>query len=143
MVPDMTGDLVTDPLAARYGRRHGRRRPYLIAAVALLAAAGLAWVIWVALANASPPVSSRLVSFTVDSPTSVAATIQVDRTEDSEATCRVQAKASDFAIVGETTVRVPSDAPRSQVVHVTITTQRPATAAVLVGCTTPGSNHPR
>ncbi len=142
MVPDMSGDLVTDPLAARYGRRQRRRTPALIVAIAVLAAAGLAWVVWVALANSNPPVSSRLMSFTIDSPTSVSAAIQVDRTENTEANCRIQAKASDFAIVGETTVRVPADAPRSQVVHVTITTQRPATAAVLVGCTMPGSPRP-
>ena len=143
MVPDMHGDLVTDPLAARYGRRPTRRSPALIAVIAVLAAAGLAWVIWVAVENSTPPVSSRLLSFTIDSPTTLSATIQVDRTEDTEASCRVQAKATDFAIVGETTVRVPANSPRRQAVRVTITTQRPATAAVLVGCTTPGSARPR
>jgi Domain of unknown function (DUF4307) len=145
MVPDMPGDLVTDPLAARYGRPYRRgtplRRPDVIA-VALLAAAGIGWLIWVALAHSSPPVSSRLLSFSVDSPTAVSATIQVERTEDAEASCRLQASAADFAIVGETTVRVPADAPRRQTVRVTITTQRPATTVVLVGCTTPGSGRP-
>jgi Domain of unknown function (DUF4307) len=142
MVPDMPGDLVTDPLAARYGRRTPLRRPAVIA-VALLAAAGIGWLIWVAVAHSSPPVASRLLSFSVDSPTAVSATIQVERTEDVEASCRLQAKATDFAIVGETTVKVPADAPRRQTMRVTITTQRPATAAVLVGCTTPGSGRPR
>jgi hypothetical protein len=146
MVPDMPGDLVTDPLATRYGRPHGRRTPLrrpAVIAVALLAAAGIGWLIWVAAAHSSPPVASRLLSFSIDSPTAVSATIQVERTEDAEASCRLQAMAADFAIVGETTVRVPADAPRRQTVRVTITTQRPATAAVLVGCTTPGSGRPR
>ena len=147
MVPDMAKDLVTDPLAARYGRRRGagpvRRRRAVIATAAVFAVAGLTWLIWVALANATPPVSSRLESYRVESATAVRATIRVDRTEDSIATCRVQAKSADFAIVGEVTVTVPADAPREQTLDVRITTQRPATAAVLVGCTTPGSGRPR
>ncbi len=147
MVPDMAKNQVTDPLAARYGRRTGsgpvRRRPALIVTAAVVAVIGLTWLIWVALANASPPVSSRLQSYKVESATTVRATIRVERTEDAVATCRIQAKSADFAIVGEITVTVPADAPRQQSLDVTITTQRPATAAVLVGCTTPGSGRPR
>lgn len=147
MVPDMAKDLVTDPLAARYGRRSAsgpvRRRPALIVTAGVVAVAGLTWLIWVALANSTPPVSSRLDSYRIESATQVRATIRVDRTEDSVATCRIQAKSADFAIVGEITVTVPADAPRRQTLDVTITTQRPATAAVLVGCTTPGSGRPR
>lgn len=139
---------MTDPagstLAARYGRRSGRRpRLRVIAVAAVLAAAGLTWLIWVAVVNSSPPVTSRLLSFEVASPTVVKARIQVDRTSDIEASCRLQAKSADFAIVGETTLTVQSDAPRKQVLEATITTQRPATAVFLVGCTTAGSPRPR
>jgi hypothetical protein len=151
MVTDRRGEPVTDPaavdrttdLAARYGRRTKGRRPMVIAAVAILAAGGLAWLLWVALAHSSPQVTSRLLGFEVVSPTAVTASIEVERTEDVAASCRVQAKSADFAIVGETTVTVPADAPRRQVLEASITTQRPATAAVLVGCTTAESHRPR
>ncbi len=130
-------------LAARYGRRTTNRRPLVVLAVAAVAAAGLAWLLWAALFHASPPVASRLLTFEVTSPTSVTAVIEVERSRDVAATCRVQAKAPDFAIVGETTVTVPAGTPRRQTVRAVVTTQRPATAAVLIGCTTPDSERPR
>ena len=130
-------------LAARYGRRTTNRRPLVVLAVAAVAAAGLAWLLWAALFHASPPVASRLLTSKVTSPTSVTAVIEVERSRDVAATCRVQAKAPDFAIVGETTVTVPAGTPRRQTVRAVVTTQRPATAAVLIGCTTPDSERPR
>jgi hypothetical protein len=142
---------VTDPAAPdrtaaldqRYGRRTSRRRPVAVAAVVVVAVAGLAWLLWAAVWHSNPPVASRLVSFEVTSSTSVVAVIEVERTEDVVATCRVQAKSADFAIVGETTLTVPADAPRRATVRAVVTTQRPATAAVLVGCTTPDTPRPR
>lgn len=142
---------MTDPAAAdraadldaRYGRRASPRQPLVVAAIAVVAAAGLAWLLWVAIWHSSPPVASRLLTFEVTSPTSVVAVIEVERSEDVVASCRIQAKSADFAIVGESTLTVPADAPRRQTLRAVITTQRPATAAVLVGCTTPHSTRPR
>ena len=133
----------TTDLAARYGRRTTRRRPLVVVAVAVVAAAGLGWLLWVAYVHSTPPVTSRLLGFEVLSPTAVTATIEVQRTEEVAASCRVQAKSADFAIVGETTVTVPADAPRRQVLRTEISTQRLATAAVLVGCTTADAHRPR
>ncbi len=110
--------------------------------VAVIAAIGLTWLVWAAFVQSNPPVTSRLLGFEITSATSAKATIQVDRTESTEARCRLQAKAADFSIVGELTVTVPADSPRHQTLPATLTTQRAATSVVLVGCTTPDNPRP-
>jgi len=114
----------------------------LIAIVGIVVVAGLAWLIWAAVIGSNPPVTSRLLGFEVPSETSAKATIQVDRTKSVEASCRLQAKAADFSIVGELTLTVPADSPRHQTLPATLTTQRSATSVVLIGCTTADSHHP-
>jgi Domain of unknown function (DUF4307) len=121
-------------LDTRYGRPRPGRKPLTVGVVGVLALAGLVWLAWAAFVHANPAVSSRLVSFKVTSPAAVTATIEVERDVDVEATCNLQAKAADFAIVGEVTVPVPAGAPRRQSLDATLTTQREATAVVLVGC---------
>jgi hypothetical protein len=114
----------------------------IIAGVAVVAAAGLAWLAWAAIVGSNPPVTSRLLGFEITSPTSAKATIQVDRTKSTEASCRLQAKAADFSIVGELTLTVPADSPRHQTLPATLTTQRAATSVVLIGCTTADNPRP-
>jgi cytoskeletal protein RodZ len=147
MVLQARGEPLTDPSAtdldARYGRARRGRRPLLLGIIAVVVLAGLVWLLWVAFVQSNPPVSSRLIGFKVDSATSATATIQVDRSKDVEASCRLQAKAADFSIVGEVTLTVPADSPRSQSLEATVTTQRDATAVVLVGCTTANAHRPR
>ncbi|MGH3371736.1 MAG: DUF4307 domain-containing protein, partial [Nocardioidaceae bacterium] len=115
-------------LTARYGRTGRSRRPLLLALAAVLVLVALGWLIWVAVEHSTPPVASRLVGFEVTSPTSTTATIEVERSEDVVASCRLQAKASDFSVVGEVTVTVAADAPRRHLVTAAITTQRDATS---------------
>jgi len=110
--------------------------------VAVVAAVGLTWLLWAAFIQSNPPVTSRLLGFEITSATSAKATIQVDRTKSTEASCRLQAKAADFSIVGEVTITVPADSPRHQTMPATLTTQRAATSVVLIGCTTPGNPRP-
>lgn len=138
----MTDPSATD-LDARYGRTTRSRKPLAYVVIGVLAVAALSWLIWVAVAQSTPAVSSRLLSFTITSDTSATATIQVDRREPVEATCRLQAKAADFAIVGELTLTVPADSPRTQTIPATLTTQRTATSIALIGCTTPQDPRPR
>lgn len=132
----------TTDLDARYGRSGRSRKPLIIGVVAVIAAVGLTWLLWAAFIQSNPPVTSRLLGFEITSATSAKATIQVDRTESTKASCRLQAKAADFSIVGELTVTVPADSPRHQSVSATLTTQRAATSVVLVGCTTPDNPRP-
>ncbi|WP_328328223.1 DUF4307 domain-containing protein [Kribbella sp. NBC_00382] len=129
-------------LDARYGRTGPSRRVLLIAGVAVVAVIGLVWLMWAAFISSNPPVSSRLIGFKIESATSASATIQVDRSKSVEAQCRLQAKAADFSIVGEVTVTVSPDSPRQQTVDAKVTTQRAATAVVLVGCTTADAHRP-
>ena len=129
-------------LDARYGRDGKSRRWLVIGVLAVVVAAGLAWLIWAAVVGSNPPVTSRLLGFEVTSPTAAKATIQVDRTKSVEANCRLQAKAADFSIVGEVTLTVSANSPRHQTLPVTVTTQRAATSVVLIGCTTADSPRP-
>ncbi|MFF0343585.1 DUF4307 domain-containing protein [Kribbella sp. NPDC004875] len=133
----------TPDLNARYGRGRRSRRPLVIGGLGVLVLAALAWLIWAAWVQSNPPVTSQLQGFEIVSATSAKATVKVDRSKSVEASCRVQAKASDFSIVGELTVTVPADSPRHQVLPVTLTTQRSATSVVLVGCTTADQHRPR
>ena len=130
-------------LAARYGRPSRGRKLLLLGIVGVLALTGLVWLLWVAFVQSNPPVASRLQAFKITSPTTATATIQVERTKNVEASCRLQAKAADYSIVGELTVTVPADSPRSQTLKATLTTQRNATSVVLVGCTTADAHRPR
>jgi uncharacterized protein DUF4307 len=114
----------------------------VIGVVAVVVAVGLVWLLWAAFAQSNPPVTSRLLGFEITSATSAKATIQVDRTKSIEASCRLQAKAADFSIVGELTITVPADSPRRQTLPATITTQRAATSVVLIGCTTADTPRP-
>ena len=102
-------------LNARYGRSGRSRRPLLIGVAGVIALAGLAWLIWVAWVQSNPPVTSQLQGFEIVSPTSVKATVKVDRSKSVAANCRLQAKAADFSIVGEVTLTVP--AAREQVLR--------------------------
>jgi hypothetical protein len=114
----------------------------LLAGITVVAVVGLVWLLWAAFIASNPPVSSRLIGFKIESATTATATIQVDRSKSVEAQCRLQAKAADFSIVGELTVTVAPDSPRQQTVDATLTTQRAATAVVLVGCTTADAHRP-
>ncbi|WP_371404601.1 DUF4307 domain-containing protein [Kribbella sp. NBC_00662] len=132
----------TSDLNARYGRGGRSWRPFVIGGLGVVILAGLVWLVWAAWVQSNPPVSSQLNGFEIVSPTSATATMKVDRTKSVEASCRLQAKAADFSIVGEVTVTVKADSPRHQVLPVTLTTQRSATAVVLVGCTTADQHRP-
>jgi hypothetical protein len=114
----------------------------VIGVSAVIALAGLTWLGWAGYVQSTPPVQSRLDGFEIVSPTRAKATVQVDRTKSVEASCRLQAKAADFSIVGELTVTVPADSPRQQTLPVLLTTQRSATSVVLIGCTTADSHRP-
>jgi hypothetical protein len=141
----VTESSATDPTAeldARYGRDRTSRRVWLIAVLTVVVLAGLGWLVWAAVAGSNPPVTSRLIGFEITSPTRAKATVQVDRTKSVEASCRLQAKAADFSIVGELTLTIPADSPRHQAVPAQLTTQRSATSVVLVGCTTADSHRP-
>jgi hypothetical protein len=135
--------------ADRYGSPSPWVRPAILTGVVVVAATGLAWLLWAAFYHANPQVASRLVSYDVVDTHPVDVTIQVDRATEVTATCRVLAEASDHAVVGDLTFRVRPESVGSRTgrttstEQVTIVTDREATTAVLRGCTTDQQHQPR
>jgi hypothetical protein len=122
-------------LADRYGAPSRARRPLVLAVIALLAAAGAAWLVWVLAFHGSPQVTSELVGYDVrgEHSTRVSFTV-VRRDADVRASCLVRALAADHAVVGEMTVPVTSG-PATRRVTATLRTERRATGVDVVGCT--------
>jgi hypothetical protein len=135
--------------ADRYGSPSPWVRPVILTGVVVVAAGGLAWLLWAAFYHSNPQVASRLVSYDVVDTHHVDVTIQVDRAAEVTATCRVLAEASDHAVVGDLTFRVRPGSIESRMgrttstEHLTIVTDREATTAVLQGCTTGEQHQPR
>jgi hypothetical protein len=122
-------------LADRYGAPPRARRPVVAAAVALLAAAGLGWLLWVVVFHGSPEVTSELVAYKVRGDHEAVATFTVVRRDpDVAASCRLRAVAADHSVVGELTVALDSG-PTTATVRSTVRTERRATSVELLGCT--------
>ncbi|HET7690934.1 MAG TPA: DUF4307 domain-containing protein [Nocardioidaceae bacterium] len=125
-------------LAHRYGTPSPARRRVLIAGVALVALAGMAWLTWTVIYQSTPQVRSGVERFAVqDDHTSTIVLRVVREDDDVVATCFVRAVSSESQVIGEATAVVRSG-PLEQDVEVTIRTERrPATIEGL-GCTAPG-----
>jgi hypothetical protein len=135
---------VTD-LASRYGSPSRLRRPTVLTVVALIAAAGLAWLVWAIAFHSSPQVTSQLVSYDV-----AAGQHRVDtrvtvvrHSPDVTAHCLLRAFAEDHAVVGEDNLTVGPGGSSTTTLSRAIRTERRATSAELVGCTAEGQAQPR
>ena len=130
-------------LAERYGTRSRARRPLFVAGVALLAVAGLGWLLWVVLFHGRPQVTSEMVGYEVAGQhRTVAHFTVVRRAADVEASCLLRAFADDHSVVGELTVPVTSG-PLAATHSVAVRTERRATTVDVVGCTAPGQDQAR
>lgn len=95
------------PSAVRYPRRT-RRNPLLIAAIAVVAAIGLGWLIWAAYEQSNPAVAGDVHIFTIPSAQKVTFTLTIQRRDPSvPVSCTVIAQASDFETVGQKTFSFP------------------------------------
>jgi Domain of unknown function (DUF4307) len=125
--------------AERLRRRYPKprvSRPLLVALISVGVALALTWLVWTALLHSRPVVAAEVVTFRIDSDTSVAATISVERRDPSlPVTCRVLAQAADFQPVGEQLVPVAASSDNVVNASVALTTLRRATAVVVRGCT--------
>jgi hypothetical protein len=125
-------------LAERYGAPSRDRKPLVVAAAALLAAAVGAWLVWVMAFHGSPDVTSQMVGYDVQGRHKVTATFTVVRRDpDVRASCLLRAVAADHAVVGELAVAVTSG-PANQRLRSTVRTERAATSVELLGCSTKG-----
>ena len=120
-------------LAERYGRRPAGRRWWVIGVVAVLALLAFSWLVW-AWSASDPDVDAEVVTWEVISPHEVRVELVVDRDGTDEVSCTVAAQAADASVVGESEVAVAAGATGRQLLDVTITTEREATAVKLSGC---------
>jgi hypothetical protein len=124
--------------AARYGDvpSPGRRRAVL-AVIAALALAGVAFVVWAGLASAQREVRWDDVGYEVLDDTTVTVTFNVVKDPDATVECRLKALNGSFAEVGLATVEVGPAAERAVQRTATIRTQERAVTAVVDRCGAP------
>jgi hypothetical protein len=138
-VQDRGRDGAADPgLAERYGAPSGRGRTVAAVVVGLVGATFLAWVAWVTWFHGTPQVTSELVGWEVTGEHAATATVDVSLADGVDATCRLQARADDHAVVGAVAF-TPVDGRNT----VQVRTERRASAVEQIGCTAPGQERPR
>lgn len=118
----------------RYGAPRPWARPLAIGFTVLLALAGISWLLWAGLYHSQPAVSAQLRAFSVLDERTVSATIDVEREAGVAATCLLEAQAADHFVVGERQVDIPAGPQEALTLTYRIQTERPATNAVLDGC---------
>src|SRR5918992_3780018 len=101
-----------DPmLEERYGKPPRWSRLIAVVVVALLATAGVTWVIWAGLAHSNPPVSAQLRTYEVRNAHETDVTLVVERRDGDAVRCEVYAQSENRTIVGERTIVVPAGDP--------------------------------
>ncbi len=138
-----------DHLVERYGAPSRGRRYLLVGACVALVGVFAAWLTWTTVVQATPPVSSTLVSFAVVDDHTATAVVQVQLSDDlaaglrdgtAEASCTLRAFAEDHSTVGELTWTPGASSGTSEL---TVRTERLATSIEGLGCTTEGQARPR
>ena len=128
-------------LAERYGAPAPWRRPVMRVVITLLVLVSGGWLGWTIWEQASPPVASGELTFTVVDDNSATARFLIDLQDGVVATCTVRAYAEDHTLVG-TVSFTPEPTPSGRVTQ-EISTDRRATSVELLGCTAPGQSRPR
>ena len=118
----------------RYGPPHRGRRLVVVAVTALLAAAGLAWLLWAATVQSTPDVDAGVTGFEVVSDARTDVTLEVQRRVAGAVRCTVYAQAPDTSIVGERGILLEAADPGTVSATVSIATERRATSATLREC---------
>jgi hypothetical protein len=123
------------PTDDRYGRAGSpRRRRLLVAGLAVLVLAALAWFAWAALSGRQSATGTDVGFLVVDDGT-VRVTFDVTKPQDATASCTIEALDTGFSVVGTVAVRVgPADQGVVRRTATVRTTNR-ATAGRVVSCT--------
>jgi 16S rRNA C1402 N4-methylase RsmH len=106
----------------------------LIAGVIVVAGALIGWLLWAALAAATPDTRSSLVSFRVVDDRQVQVRFEVTAERSSPATCTLQAQDATGEVVGVTRVAVPPGRSDRREVEAVIATRSRAANATVAGC---------
>jgi hypothetical protein len=121
-------------LDERYGRRPGRNRRTLTAAV-LISVTFISWLLWVALQHARPIASVNLISFDVRSDRAVSIRYEVGRRDaKTHLYCTLIARDFQTSIVGEIRDEIAGGGPRLVAREVTIPTRSRAATAMISRC---------
>ena len=126
----------SDASRVRPPGRYGERRPSRALVVTLVAVGAglLGWLIWAALAAATPETRTVLLGFRVINDREVAVRFEVIADREATATCRLRAQDSSGETVGVTEVEIaPAPRDRREVETVLATRARAVTATV-AGC---------
>ena len=118
----------------RYGAPRPWMRPAVLVGSALLGLLFLAWLVWAGLHHAQPAVAERLRAYRVLDDSTVSATIDIERRPGVGVVCLLEAQAADHFVVGERRVHIPPGPEPALTRTYRITTERPATNAVLDSC---------
>ncbi|MDP9418282.1 MAG: DUF4307 domain-containing protein [Actinomycetota bacterium] len=128
------GASVPAPPAGRYGHGpRGSRRLRGVLAVLLLAAL-TAYVVWVGLHHASPPVRAGVLAYDVVGDDRVDVRLEVVREPGTPVSCRVRARDRAGHTVGTVDATVPPAGPQHQVVTVPVPTRARAVIGELLRC---------
>ncbi len=129
----------TETDAERIARRYPPSRTprwLWLAGVALLAILAGVWLVWSALYNANPPVSARVVSFTVTSDQTVDVRLTTQRPDPQRpAVCTLTAQAVTYDTVGQFVLELPPSDQKLEDHDVTIRTFKRATSVKIENCT--------
>jgi Domain of unknown function (DUF4307) len=117
----------------RYGRPAGRRRPALVAAVVVLAAAFLGWVVWAALGAASPEATGQVTGFRVRGTHSMEVSVVLGGHQ-GKVTCTVQALDRTHDVVGVTNAQARVGRSGRAAATVVVRTRDTPVSAVVTGC---------
>ncbi|MDQ7992010.1 MAG: DUF4307 domain-containing protein [Propionicimonas sp.] len=121
-------------LARRYPTRSRGWLDWRLLAVAF-GLLGVAWVGWVAVEGAVPPVAARVDAFEVRSTTEVDVTVTMEREDVARAAqCLLYVQAVSYERVGEVLVEVPAGGGHSTSQQVTVRTFKRGTSAALESC---------
>ena len=122
--------------AARPPGRYGERRTsrLLVACLVVVGAALFGWLLWAALAAATPDTRSALVSFRALDDRRVEVRFEVTADSARALTCTLQALDADGEVVGVTQVAVPPGRHDRREVEAVVGTRSRAANAAIAGC---------
>lgn len=122
-------------LDERYGRTRSKRRRMLgWGVVAVLAAAGITWLAWVTISNASRSADAASTGFSIVDERSVALTFQVTANPGTAITCVLEADDEQHGVVGWRVVTYPPSEAHTQAFTETIPTVALATTGFVNAC---------
>lgn len=130
------GRMETDAerIARRYPTRRGPLADWRLWAV-LMGVIGLAWVGWVAVERAVPPVAARVDAFQLISDTEFEVTVALERRDvDRGARCLLFVQAVSYERVGELEVTVAPGGEHHTRQTVVVRTFKPGTSADVEAC---------